>query len=55
MKLDATSPTPQPPTTVLRNKDEKDVGHYNKKVGLEFESRFESGNLRKVIQVTNSL
>lgn len=35
----------------LRNRDEKEIGNYNKRLGLEFESRFESGNLRKAIQV----
>lgn len=35
----------------LKNSDEKQVGKYNKNLGLQFESRFESGNLRKVIQV----
>jgi hypothetical protein len=37
--------------TVLRNTDEADIGQYNRKMGLQFESRFESGNLRKAIQV----
>ena len=36
----------------LANSDEQDVGKLDPKIDhLQFESRFESGNLRKVIQV----
>jgi len=35
----------------LTNTDEKDSNRFDRRGGLRFESRFESGNLRKVIQV----
>jgi len=37
---------------LLENSDEKDIGRFDRKTGLKFEARFESGNLRKVIQVS---
>ena len=41
-----------PKTPRLGNTDEQDVGKLDPKIDhLQFESRFESGNLRKVIQV----
>ncbi len=47
------SPPSEP--KVLKNRDEKEIGIHNKRVGLEFESRFECGNLRKAIQVKQAI